>query len=178
MGVIKFITLILIFGGTSCIGILVAQKYVNRLKELQEIKSALHMLEVKIKFTYDPIPKIFREIENKFSESISKIFGIAAEKMENMPASEAWEEGIKLSSTNLTSKDKDILKDLGKLLGQTDVEGQISQIKLISDFLDLQISEANIERQKNQKLYRTLRHGSRTGYCNYISVNINYYFNL
>ena len=40
MWVIKYITLTLIFGGTSFIGILIAKKYSNRLKELQEIKKA------------------------------------------------------------------------------------------------------------------------------------------
>ena len=170
MWCIKFITLLLIFGGTSFIGILVAKKYENRLKELQEIKNALHMLEVKIKFTYDPIPKIFREIESKVNENVGKIFGLASEKMESMPAEEAWNEAIYETSNNLLEKDKEILKELGKLLGQTDIEGQISQIKLVSDFLDMQIEEANMEKLKNEKLYRTLRNGSRTCYCNCISI--------
>ena len=43
MWFIKFITLLLIFGGTSFIGILVAKKYENRLKELQEIKNILYI---------------------------------------------------------------------------------------------------------------------------------------
>lgn len=170
MWVIKFITLILIFGGTSFIGILVAKKYENRLKELQEIKNALHMLEVKIKFTYDPIPKIFREIEAKVTENVAQIFGKASEKMETVPLEQAWEESISIANTNLLPKDKEILKDLGKLLGQTDVEGQTSQIKLISDFLNMQIEEANEEKIKNQKLYRTLRNVRRTCYCNCINL--------
>lgn len=178
MLVIKFITLILIFGGTSFIGILVSQKYENRLKELQEIKSALHSFEIKIKFTYDPIPKIFREIEYKLSNGVGRIFGIASERMEKKSAELAWEEGVNEAHTNLNLKDKEILKDLGKLLGQTDVEGQVSQIKLISDFLDLQIADANIEKQKNQKLYRTLRNGSRTSYCNYIGIKQWLLFNI
>ena len=148
MWIIKFITLGLIFGGTSFIGILISKKYENRLKELQNIKSALHLLEVKIKFTYDALPKLFREIEMKFSENIGKIFGLASEKMEVITPEKAWEEAINESSTNLTQKDKEILKDLGKLLGQTDIEGQISQIKLVSNFLDIQIEEANKEKMK------------------------------
>lgn len=170
MWFIKFITLLLIFGGTSFIGILVAKKYENRLKELQEIKNALHMLEVKIKFTYDPIPKIFREIESKVNECVGKIFGLASEKMESVQADEAWNEAIYETSNNLIEKDKEILKELGKLLGQTDVEGQISQIKLVSDFLDMQIQEANMEKQKNEKLYRTLRNVRRACNCNCISL--------
>lgn len=175
MWIIKFITLSLIFGGTSFIGILISKKYENRLKELQNIKSSLHLLEVKIKFTYDSLPKLFREIEMKYVENIGKIFGLASEKMEVVTPEKAWEEAINESSTNLTQKDKDILKDLGKLLGQTDVEGQISQIKLVSNFLDIQIEEANKEKMKNQKLYRTLRNGSGSCYSYNISLEASYF---
>ena len=42
------------------------------------------------------------------------------------------------------------------MLGQTDVEGQISQIEITESFLENQIQEAIIERQKNEKLYTRL----------------------
>ena len=106
----------------------------------------------------------------KVNENVGKIFGLASEKMESIPAEEAWDKAIYETSNNLLEKDKEILKELGKLLGQTDIEGQISQIKLVSDFLDMQIEEANMEKLKNEKLYRTLRNGSRTCYCNCISI--------
>ena len=51
---------------------------------------------------------------------------------------------------------QDILKKLGKLLGQTDVEGQISEIEVVTKFLDTQLSNAEEERNKNEKMYRTL----------------------
>ncbi|HJJ04433.1 MAG TPA: stage III sporulation protein AB [Clostridiaceae bacterium] len=170
MWVIKYITLALIFGGTSFIGILIAKKYSNRLKELQEIKKALHMLEVKMKFTYMSIPVIFREIETQVYGNIAKIFGNCAEKIEYMPAEKAWNESIYNSNTNLLPKDKEVLNGLGKLLGQTDIEGQINQIKLVDDFLNIQIQEANEAKNKNEKLYRTLRNGCRTWYCYYINL--------
>lgn len=168
--VLKFITLILIFGGTSFIGILVSKRYENRLRELEKLKSAIHMLEVKIKFTYDTIPKIFREIEVKVDGNIGRIFGLAQEKMNNFSLERSWNEAIEDSNCFLLSKDKEILKDLGKTLGQTDVEGQLNQINLIYDFLDVQIKDAVLEKQKNEKLYKTLRNDGRACYCNYISL--------
>ena len=116
MWVIKYITLTLIFGGTSFIGILIAKKYSNRLKELQEIKKALHMLEVKMKFTYMSIPVIFREIETQVYGNIAKIFGNCAEKIEYMPAEKAWNESIYNSNTNLLPKDKEVLNGLGQMI--------------------------------------------------------------
>ena len=40
--------------------------------------------------------------------------------------------------------------------GQTDVEGQIREISLTSNFIDIQIEKAEDECKKNEKLYRTL----------------------
>lgn len=40
--------------------------------------------------------------------------------------------------------------------GKTDVEGQVSQIELTITFINNQISKAELEREKNEKLYKTL----------------------
>ena len=45
---------------------------------------------------------------------------------------------------------------IGNLLGKTDKEGQISEIELVQNFIDTQIKKAESEREKNEKLYRTL----------------------
>lgn len=40
--------------------------------------------------------------------------------------------------------------------GQTDSEGQASQIEITKSFIDMQIVKAEEERGKNEKLYKTL----------------------
>lgn len=40
--------------------------------------------------------------------------------------------------------------------GKTDVEGQISEIEITANFIETQISKAEEECKKNEKLYRTL----------------------
>ena len=45
---------------------------------------------------------------------------------------------------------------LGKMLGKTDKSGQISEIELVSNFLDKQINDAEEMKTKNEKLYKTL----------------------
>ena len=42
------------------------------------------------------------------------------------------------------------------MLGETDLEGQISQIDITLSFLDKQIQEAETEKNKNEKLYKKL----------------------
>ena len=62
MQMIKYLTLIIILASTTYIGILISKKYLNRVKDLKEMKNALNIFSTKIKFTYEPIPQTFKEI--------------------------------------------------------------------------------------------------------------------
>ena len=57
---------------------------------------------------------------------------------------------------NLNKDDKQALSMLSKMLGQTDIEGQTSQIEITQNFLTVQIKQALEEKQKNEKLYSRL----------------------
>lgn len=76
--------------------------------------------------------------------------------MQEKPAKEAWEHSIEIAQTDLTSDDINVIKDFGKTLGQTDLQGQLSKTKLTLEFLDKQIQEAQIDESKNKKMYKTL----------------------
>ena len=45
---------------------------------------------------------------------------------------------------------------LSKMLGQTDIEGQVSQIEVTQEFLENQIEQPQEEKNKNEKLYSRL----------------------
>ena len=78
--------------------------------------------------------------------------------MEESNSKEAWEKAVDEAeiTTNLKKEDITAIKTLGKMLGNTDVEGQVSQIELTQNVLQEQIKIAQEERKKNSKLYRTL----------------------
>ena len=156
MIVIKYIILGIILAGTSYIGVIISKRYNTRVKELKEIAKGLNFFEEKIKFTYEPIPDVFEEISKKLKPNIGDIFLIAAKNMENENAGVSWENAVGGSNTSLTNEDKDIIKGLAKMLGRTDIDGQVSEIRLTNKFLDVQIKEAENEKNKNEKLYKTL----------------------
>lgn len=153
---IKYFILFLILIASSMIGKFLSKKYVYRLEELEEMKNALNILKTKIKFTYEPIPEIFEEISNSVNKNIGNIFKNAKNKMNKTTANIAWEEAIDETVTNLKQEDRNTLKTLSKLLGQTDVEGQVGQIEITQRFLEDQIGQALEEKQKNEKLYTKL----------------------
>ena len=138
---------------SSIIGILFSKRYANREKEIKEMKNALNMFSTKIKFTYEPIPNVFMEIANKID---GNIFNVAANNMKEMSAGEAWRKALLISKNNLNKEDVATIQNLSRLLGQTDIEGQISEVEVVNDFLTVQLENASEERRKNEKMYRTL----------------------
>lgn len=153
---IKAFILFLIFYASLSAGKIISKKYSNRVTELREIENGLNMFLTKIKFTYESVPDTFIQIGNNINGKIGDIFKTASIYMKNMSAGEAWEKAIDKSETSLNNEDKNIIKSLGKMLGKTDLEGQVSEIKLVQNFLNTQIENAEKEKQKNEKLYKTL----------------------
>lgn len=156
MMLIKMLLLISIFVCSLYIGILISKKYSNREKELIELQNALNMLEAKIKFTYEPIADVFLDISECIKNDIGQIFAKAQQKMNIIGIGQAWNNAVEDTNTDLTEEDKNILKGLGRLIGKTDIEGQISEIELLKSFIAKQTEKAKIEREKNEKMYKTL----------------------
>lgn len=153
---IKILIYSSIFLVCSTIGLLKSQKYIYRVNELREFKNALNMFKTKIKFTYEPLPEIFRQISGAIKPNIGSIFKIASYNMNFFSAGDAWNKAIDTDILNINLEDKNVLKNLSKLLGTTDLEGQLSQIEMTSNFLDEQIKKAEKEREKNESMYRKL----------------------
>ena len=153
---VKIVIYTCIFLSSAAIGILVSKKYEDRVSELKEFKNALNMFKTKIKFTYEPIPEIFEEISKQINSNTGKIFKLASSNMEVLAAGDAWNMAVDTNILSINEEDRSILKNLSKLLGQTDIDGQINQIELTSRFLDEQIAKAEKEKAKSEKMYRTL----------------------
>lgn len=101
--------------------------------------------------------KIFLESEHNRTENlVGRIFAIASSNMKTMFAGEAWEKAVDSVDTNFTKDDLTIINSLAKMLGKTDLDGQVSEIRLTKEFLNTKIDEAEVERNKNSKLYKTL----------------------
>lgn len=156
MLVVKIIIYSGIFLTCSFIGIIKSQKYIYRVDELKEFKNALNIFKTKVKFTYEPIPEIFEQIASNINPNIGSIFKIASYNMRFCTAGDAWSKAIDTDLLNINIEDKKILKNLSKLLGATDLQGQISQIELTSNFLDEQIKKAEKEKEKSEGMYRKL----------------------
>ena len=82
MQTIKYFMHLLVFIASSFIGRCIAKKYSYRLEELEEMKNILNVFKSKIRFTYEPIPEIFKDIANNVKENIGQILKKARGKYE------------------------------------------------------------------------------------------------
>lgn len=160
MKIIKYIFLLCVFLNCCIIGFLLANKYKKRVYELRTFKEMVNILETKMKFTYEPLGNIFDDIINLYSDKnqLSQIFIQAKNNMKSLDVSSSWNLAIENVKENicLNKDDINIIKGLGRELGQTDIEGQIKEFELINCFLDTQIKEAEEQCKKNEKMYKTL----------------------
>lgn len=156
MDFIKGILIFFVFLIFVKIGSLYSKKYISRESQLEQMKNLLNIFKVKIKFTCNTIQEIFNQLYEDTPNEVGGIFKKANDYMETYSAKEAWSESLEEAKTDFTKEDIETLKNLGKILGETDVEGQINQIELTETLLENQIKEAIEERAKNSKMYRTL----------------------
>lgn len=172
MIILKWILLVMILILTSYIGLMISGRYKKRVRELKEMKNGLHIFETKIRYTCEPLRDIFLEIAKNAGENIGDIFKNAANNMQRENATDSWTSSIQNAKTNMNKEDLEVLKGLGKLLGKTDLEGQIGQIQLTSTFLENQIEKAEKDFMKNEKLYKTLRCCFRPCLRHYFNLNL------
>ena len=70
----KWLLLISSFAISVILGLLIANKYKGRVKDLKAIRSILNILDTKIKYTYQPLPQIFEDISKAYHGSIRRNF--------------------------------------------------------------------------------------------------------
>lgn len=142
MILIKWIILGIVFVLTINLGIQVASQYRNRVQELKEMKSALNAFKTKIKYERQPVKEAFLDVSNNLETNAKEVFVLASRYLEYETAENSWTKALENADTYMLDEDIKVLKILNKLLGKTDLEGQLNQIDLTTNFLDAQIAKA------------------------------------
>ena len=158
---IKAFLIIIVFGISAFIGYLLANKYSERVKEINDVLLALDIFETKIKYTYDSLSTVFSFIADNLKTKVFRIFYISGEEIKenkNDSAGDIFKEVVEEEKIFLSLKrdDIEILKELGVSLGQTDLEGQLKNIRLVRTSFENQLKGAQEEKLKNYKMYRNL----------------------
>lgn len=161
MFILKCVLIVTVFGLSTFIGYLLANKFSARVLEIRDFLLALEIFETRIKYTYDSLTTTFMYIADNLKTKVYRIFFIAAEEIsenKNDSAGDIFKQVVSEERIflNLNNDDVEIIKGLGISLGQTDMEGQLKNIRLVRSSLESQLENAKELKNKNFKLYRNM----------------------
>lgn len=158
---VKLVLSIVIIGSCTLLGIQYGDNLKKRVKELNVLLQAVNLMKANIQYTFTPLPQIFEDIGKKSDEPLKTLFMNISEKLFKNEVDSVYDafylelfEGE--NHLNLKKDDNEIIIDMAKSLGDTDVEGQNSVLNLTELKLKKQIENAEVELNKNLKMYRYL----------------------
>ncbi|SMC17592.1 stage III sporulation protein AB [Clostridium acidisoli DSM 12555] len=141
-------------------GIIYAQSYIYRFRELNEVERCICELENEIVYTHTPLPEALKNIASRSEKPISEIFkNISTELASNCHDSvyEVFKEELGRSKNiYLKTEDVNIILDLAKSLGESDIDGQVNIFLFTINNLKKVINDAEIAMKKNVKMFRYL----------------------
>ncbi len=159
--IFKLINSFVIIIFSTLTGFEIAKKYVLRTRELSALQGALSRLESEILHYSSLLPEAMLRIGESMGGGVGKLFkqtGIMLSEKNNITVSKAWASSLDLLKQELCleKEDLDILHRFGEQLGSSDKEGQAKYIRLTVMQLNEEEKKANILREKNERMYKSL----------------------
>lgn len=131
------------------------------MRQLKQIQKMVSMLEREISYGILTLPEALLHTAKRMEEPFHSFLQYTARQTKNkmeQSFAQIWETAIAntLQESNLTSIDKDELKELGKYLGYLDVAMQKQMLQLYENELEVRVQEAADSLEKKKKLYRSM----------------------
>lgn len=157
----KWIILIFIFVTISTLGFAFGDRYAKRVFYLRELMQSLKLLKTEVIILSNPLPIALKNISKKSDEKINEIYNFILQDLTSKNRDEIYlsflETKDKLKNDCfLNIEDIDLFLNLGKVIGKTDRHDQDKHFTYIIEELALTMADAKIDRDKNQKMYRSL----------------------
>lgn len=142
-------------------GFLYSNKFKNRVFQLKEMERSIYQLQNEIVYTHTPLTEAFENVSNKSISPISDIFMNTSKILEKNEVENVHDAFLKSIEDvkfeiDLNKEDINIILDLAKSLGSTDIEGQKSVFSLAISTIKKQINFAEVSCVKSVKMYRYL----------------------
>lgn len=157
----KIIGSLLVIAASSLVGYVFSRDCTRRPQELRVLQGLLNMLENEMCYLSNLLSDSFEKISRSSRSEVAAFFGRAAANLEqndSLNAAEAWEMAVRenIGKTALNKEDLEILISFGKMLGSSDLEGQIKNIRLTVNHLKMQEQKAEELKKKNGAMYKSL----------------------
>ena len=161
MILLKISLLIVIFLICTSIGILHGKTFSTRLENLIYLEQCIKILETEIVYGSTPLPQALTNVYEKGNPKLSFIFEAIKEDLLEKKRGDIYLSFISIkeilfTKLNFKKVDVETFMALGRVLGTSNREDQEKNLKITLKQIAGLIFEAREERNKNEKLYKTL----------------------
>lgn len=158
---LEFIGSIMVIAASAFLGFYLSLDCGKRPGQLRVLQGLLQMLENEMCFLSSLLTDSFEKISQSSDSVVAKIFCDTVKVLnagDGLNASEAWKTAVRnnIKKTSLKKEDEEILVSFGKMLGASDLEGQVKNIRLTLNQLKMQEQKAEESKKKNESMYRSL----------------------
>lgn len=161
MSALKTILNISIILGCSLMGFLYGSIYGKRHRNLNNLINCIRGLETEVLISQTPLPDALVKIAKGGKGEVASIFQIIKDDLIWNKRQEVYLSFLAIESNLrekyfLKNEDIDALLTFSKVLGKTNRDNQKKNFSIVLNELEQLAVDANLEKQKNEKLYRTL----------------------
>lgn len=158
---LKILGSFIVLAASSMMGFAMARDCARRPQQLRELQGILQMFENEITYLSNVLSEAFEKICLVSSSETTVFLKETIKNIKHGPVNntyEAWEKAVRenIRKTALNKEDEKTLISFGKMLGNSDLEGQIKNIRLTMNQLRMQEEKAEESRKKNESMFKNL----------------------
>ena len=149
----------LLTAGAWALGFGAAAQLRRRAAALRAMEGALELAERELSFRLTPIPELLEGLSQRSRPPASAFFArclAGLDRLGEQTLGQIWDEALSSCPTDLRQEDRDILSELGQVLGRYDGEGQRKAVAQTERRLAHQLEAAEEERDRLGRVYQAL----------------------
>ena len=155
---VKAIGMLLIAGGCSAYGFLMALFWIREERILRQLMETLEFMRCDLQYHVTPLPDLCRNVSNRMHGTIRCYFDSLAVELEKqyLPDAAVCAETAAVTLGNLPERIKRAFELLGTSLGQFDLEGQLLGLESVRAYCRAELESMAVNRNERLRSYRTL----------------------
>lgn len=156
---LRFVGVLLLCLGGTLIGLGGAKGLKSRVDTLLSFLSGLSLMEAEMQFHLTPMPELLKKLSRDVDGPAKAFFFQCKEalwQLEDTPLSVIWRKNLHIEALTLEEEDRQVLEQLGAVLGQYDLDGQMRAIGSARLRLEECLEKANARRTSLGRVYSAL----------------------
>lgn len=155
---IKLIGAILVIAGCGSVGFLMAHNVRRETAALKQLLGALSYMAAELEYRMTPLPELCRKVCDQWDGCIGVFFRILAQELEGQVAPDAAScvAAALTKCRRMPEKAGQVLTELGRTLGELDLNGQIQGLEALKGTCTEMYRELEENRVQRLRSYETL----------------------